>query len=462
MVSDNNLNYLQSATSNDEEAITLSSGAAGTVDHNTISNGYDGIVLYGATTGAFVSNNIISGTTHAGILVYENSTGNSITGNSVTNCPLGIFVGDGSNNNTFTNNVITDNGIGVEVAIISGGSAPAGTVFHDNKFERNTDFGIKNETTTPVDAENNWWGDISGPTHSSNLDGTGDKVSDNVNFDPWIGKPAAIDLEDVIEGGVTTEDIVETINPIDGFTMEIPSGTTVDLGEGNTKIEVTFIDEPPQPPVGKVLGLAYDFGPEGATFDPYIILTFHYNDEDVPEGVNEADLVVAYYNESKHKWEELTDCDVDTITNTIIARVTHFTTFGLLASPPTTVTRTVPVPYPGGETTITVTKSSIITQTHTRTQTQTGVTVTQTQSPTTLTQLSTITQTAGGAVITQTQTQTQVSTAISTLQTTKTATSTITQTVTSTATDWTLTAVLAVVGVLLGALIVAIVVRRSQ
>jgi hypothetical protein len=284
-------------------------------------------------------------------------------------------------------------------------------------------------------------------------------VSANVNYDPWIGKePAVIDLG----GGVPPEGIVEEINPGDGFTVIIPAGTDANLGTGVTEIQVEFIDKDDLPPVpaAALLGLAYDFGPEGATFNPYIILEFHYNDEDVPPGVSETDLKVAYYDEGE--WVELTDCVVDTVNNIITAYVHHFTTFGLIALPPTTVTSIVPVPYPGGETTVTITKSSTVTQTRTQTRTQTGVTVTQTQPPTTMTQLSTITQTAGGAVITQTQTQTQVSTAISTVPTTKITTSTITQTVTDRVTDWTLTAVLAVVGLLLGALIVAIVARRSQ
>jgi hypothetical protein len=40
-----------------------------------------------------------------------------------------------------------------------------------------------------VDAINNWWGDDSGPYHPTlNPQGKGNKVSDNVLFDPWLGK----------------------------------------------------------------------------------------------------------------------------------------------------------------------------------------------------------------------------------------------------------------------------------
>lgn len=42
--------------------------------------------------------------------------------------------------------------------------------------------------TEVFDAIHNWWGDDSGPYHATlNPSGTGDAVSDNVDFDPWVG-----------------------------------------------------------------------------------------------------------------------------------------------------------------------------------------------------------------------------------------------------------------------------------
>lgn len=58
-----------------------------------------------------------------------------------------------------------------------------------NSFVGNTRFGVQNPTTLLVDATNSWWGDPSGPTHTTNPGGTGDSVSDNVLFNPWL--PAA-------------------------------------------------------------------------------------------------------------------------------------------------------------------------------------------------------------------------------------------------------------------------------
>jgi len=39
-----------------------------------------------------------------------------------------------------------------------------------------------------IDARDNWWGSDSGPTHKSNPGGDGDAVSNNVTFNPWLGK----------------------------------------------------------------------------------------------------------------------------------------------------------------------------------------------------------------------------------------------------------------------------------
>ena len=57
-----------------------------------------------------------------------------------------------------------------------------------NAIEGNAEFGVYNETPEfEVDAENNWWGDGTGPYHPElNPNGLGDCVSDGVDFDPWL------------------------------------------------------------------------------------------------------------------------------------------------------------------------------------------------------------------------------------------------------------------------------------
>lgn len=56
-----------------------------------------------------------------------------------------------------------------------------------NNIEGNSEYGILNENTGgDLDAENNWWGHYTGPSHSP---GSGDKVSANVDYDPWLPTP---------------------------------------------------------------------------------------------------------------------------------------------------------------------------------------------------------------------------------------------------------------------------------
>lgn len=70
------------------------------------------------------------------------------------------------------------------VGILVDGAVTSCTITH-NKFVGNTTYGVQNAGTNVVNAEYNWWGYASGPTHSTNPCGSGDKVSDYVDFDPW-------------------------------------------------------------------------------------------------------------------------------------------------------------------------------------------------------------------------------------------------------------------------------------
>ena len=53
----------------------------------------------------------------------------------------------------------------------------------------NTNYGINNTGTGVVDARDCWWGDVSGPFHSTNTGGLGNQVSDNVLFNPTLNEP---------------------------------------------------------------------------------------------------------------------------------------------------------------------------------------------------------------------------------------------------------------------------------
>ena len=111
----------------------------------------------------------------------------SIFNNEMSNAVHGVFLaadeaGSGAKI-TVTNNTISDGGVGVRVYTASVADIIEGINY--NKFIDNT-WGVYNDSTTEVNATNNWWGDESGPTHAGNPDGTGNAANDNVDYDPWF------------------------------------------------------------------------------------------------------------------------------------------------------------------------------------------------------------------------------------------------------------------------------------
>ncbi len=86
---------------------------------------------------------------------------------------------------TIQDSLITLNNEGIRT---NSGSQP--TINH-NSISGNVTFGLNNlDVTVTVVAENNWWGDASGPYNlAGNPGGLGNQVSDFVDFDPWL--PAA-------------------------------------------------------------------------------------------------------------------------------------------------------------------------------------------------------------------------------------------------------------------------------
>ena len=59
-------------------------------------------------------------------------------------------------------------------------------MLQNNNIYGNTSYGVYNENTNyTLSAGNNWWGQATGPTHSSNPGGTGDRISDRITYAPF-------------------------------------------------------------------------------------------------------------------------------------------------------------------------------------------------------------------------------------------------------------------------------------
>ena len=122
-----------------------------------------------AAQNVLVENCIISANTQIGVKISYNWPYDTPDGNLFVGCD------------------ITNNGTdGVKIDHGSGSIGPDNE-FLFNNIVGNTTFGMNNVSPTLVKAEHNWWGDVSGPSGAG--PGSGDAVSANVDYDPWLTVP---------------------------------------------------------------------------------------------------------------------------------------------------------------------------------------------------------------------------------------------------------------------------------
>jgi len=186
--------------------IDISFYCVGTISNNYIvenksKSGLGGGIFIGWNSSAMISQNTITenkAECGGGIACYDNTnstiTGNTITENKDQSSVGGIFL---SYNCTATIDsciIVENKGDGI---YCEDNSSIIAT--YNNIYE-NKGYGLQNQDSDiTVDALNNWWGDASGPGGAG--PGTGDEVSDYVNFDPWLATPIVFgDGGEIAEG----------------------------------------------------------------------------------------------------------------------------------------------------------------------------------------------------------------------------------------------------------------------
>ena len=110
----------------------------------------------------------------------------NIAENMVTGWTYGVhLLSSIVENSTVGGNTITQNG---DTGILIDPSQNASKIIVTyNSITQNSNFGIFNNGSGKIDAGYNWWGDKTGPYHPTlNPLGQGDRVSDNVIFQPWL------------------------------------------------------------------------------------------------------------------------------------------------------------------------------------------------------------------------------------------------------------------------------------
>ncbi len=140
-------------------------------------------------------------------------------------------------------------------------------------------------------------------------------------------------LNSITENGRFTEDVIARSE--DGKVELTIYKDTIGLNRVGQLISSILIkekEEPPDPPEdSSVIGLVYDLGPSGTTFEPPVTITFTYDPAAIPEGVAEEDLVIAYWDAGGVKWVVLESITVDLVSHTISGQVSHFTAFSAIA-----------------------------------------------------------------------------------------------------------------------------------
>ncbi len=87
---------------------------------------------------------------------------------------------------------------------------------------------------------------------------------------------------------------------------------------------------PPPPSDSSVILMPFSIHPD-LTIDPIMKVTIHYDKWELGDGINEEDLVLAYYDEAREKWVML-PTEVDVEANTVTAWVSHTSIFAILSN----------------------------------------------------------------------------------------------------------------------------------
>ena len=194
------------------------------------------IVLFNSMTGS-IANNISTAPQGSGLFLGGGNNGVDVTGNTISGGVSSAVnvqdVGYGPNTSiSVLGNTLTENGYGIRV---NAGALATPLEAHFNRIVGSTTSGLHNNSTSQVNAENNWWGCNDGPVNTVDCDavsGTGP-----VNFDPWLVLGISASPDSVATEGDSTITADLTRNSADTDTSgsgTLPNGTptafTTDLG----------------------------------------------------------------------------------------------------------------------------------------------------------------------------------------------------------------------------------------
>jgi len=155
---------------------------------------------------------------------------------------------------------------------------------------------------------------------------------------PPVGIPGYITLDilgnsyeyEIWDNGSIAEPV--NLNLVEGEVGIYISSGTLCLDRHDEALGYISVNREPSPPdyePGSII-TAYKFAPGGATFDPSLELTLSYDALNLPEEMVEKALYIACYDYSAQQWAALKS-EVDEEANTVEAKVSHFSTFAIIA-----------------------------------------------------------------------------------------------------------------------------------
>lgn len=211
---------------------------AGSITGNTVSNNDLGIAntnTGSASAGTTIGGNTVQNNRFEGILLGAGTatvSNNTIAGNNIGVAVVALAGNTSDSQGTLVSNNITNNGKGglafpgggIVLLDQTGATTAARVTANFNRIVGNS-AGLNNETSTSVDATNNWWGSNAGPGGAGS-----DTVSGPVNFSPWLVLQVTASPTSVLPGGVVTvvADLTKNSSGMDTSALgHVPNGIPV-------------------------------------------------------------------------------------------------------------------------------------------------------------------------------------------------------------------------------------------
>jgi len=141
--------------------------------------------------------------------------------------------------------------------------------------------------------------------------------------------PVTVELSDKVDSAGILLENVEVISADGVAILRLGEGTKVVDAQGQPLNSITVTGRRPQAPSYEryLFGLAYDFSPGGARFDPPVPLTMNYDLTQLPrELVDEGMTQIGYFEAAESTWTWL-DSTADLDKDCVTAEIDHLGSF---------------------------------------------------------------------------------------------------------------------------------------